>query len=322
MSEQRDANEGWLAELDSLLERHPRATWPTARSASVAFWLDVHERLRRDAAGLDAAGDEYRSGRSSPAQLAVIAAPRLRGLVAAVQGHHRIEDFEYFPEFRRAEPRLAPGFDRLEREHTALSRSVDAALTALAALRAAAERTEPASTTTLKLAAQLYDDLLRPLESGWKPAKNLIVVTNGALGLLPLSLLPTATAEVKTDDDPLFVSYRNVPWLARSHAVTAVPSAAALRTLRQIPPGSDKRERLVGFGDPIFSKEQEVKLAALGADTTVAMATTRGVVGTRSTSWRTRALRPSPRRSCSRRSRARTSRGRSTSRTRSARTCC
>ena len=33
--------------------------------------------------------------------------------------------------------------------------------------------------------------------AGWKPAKNLIVVTNGALGLLPLSLLPTAPAEVK-----------------------------------------------------------------------------------------------------------------------------
>ena len=69
------------------------------------------------------------------------------------------------------------------------------------------------------------------MESGWKPAKNLIVVTNGALGLLPLSLLPTAPAEVRSDDDPLFAGYRNVPWLARTHAVTMVPSAAALRTL-------------------------------------------------------------------------------------------
>ena len=160
-----DVNEGWPAALGFLLERHPRATWPGARSASVAFWLDVHERLRRDAAGLDAAGDEYRGGRSSPAQLAVIAAPRLRGLVAAVQGHHRIEDFEYFPEFRRAEPRLAPGFDRLEREHAALSRSVDAALTALAELHAAAEHAEPASTATLKLAAQGYVDAAATLSA-------------------------------------------------------------------------------------------------------------------------------------------------------------
>jgi hypothetical protein len=152
-----DTNESWPAALDFLLERHPRATWPAAGSASVAFWLQVHDRLRRDASGLDAAAEDYRRGRSSPVELAVIAAPRLRGLVAAMQGHHRIEDFEYFPEFRRAEPRLAAGFDCLEREHAALSRAVDAALAALAELRAAAERpAEPAGAATLKLAAQRY----------------------------------------------------------------------------------------------------------------------------------------------------------------------
>ena len=166
MSDQRDANFGWPAELRFLLERHPRATWPASRSATVAFWLDVHERLRRDAGGLDAAGDEYRGGRSSPAQLAAIAAPRLRGLVAAMQGHHQIEDFEYFPEFRRAEPRLAAGFDRLEREHVALNRSVDTALAALAELHAAVERAaEPASAATLKLAAQRYIDAAAALSA-------------------------------------------------------------------------------------------------------------------------------------------------------------
>src|SRR5688572_24193401 len=119
-----DANGSWPAELRFLLERHPRATWPNAGSASVAFWLQVHDRLRRDAAGLDAATEDYRSGRSSPVELAVVAAPRLRGLVAAMHGHHQIEDFEYFPEFRRAEPRLAAGFDRLERAPTGLSPAV------------------------------------------------------------------------------------------------------------------------------------------------------------------------------------------------------
>jgi hypothetical protein len=159
LNDERDADNGWPAELEVLLERHPRAAWPSARSATAAFWLDVHERLRRGVAGLDAAGDDYRGGRSSPAQLAVIAAPRLRGLVAAMHGHHQIEDFEYFPEFRREEPRLAAGFDRLEREHASLNRSVDAALAALAELRAAAERSaEPAAAAASKLAAQRYVD--------------------------------------------------------------------------------------------------------------------------------------------------------------------
>ncbi|MES2750136.1 MAG: CHAT domain-containing tetratricopeptide repeat protein [Pseudomonadota bacterium] len=108
----------------------------------------------------------------------------------------------------------------------------------------------------VKLASELYDKLLKPVESGWKPAKSLIVVTNGALGLLPLSLLPTATAEVKAGDEPLFASYRDVPWLARTHAVTLVPSASALQTLRKLPPGKASRQDLMAFGDPYFNREQ------------------------------------------------------------------
>ncbi|MDA9411320.1 CHAT domain-containing tetratricopeptide repeat protein [Bradyrhizobium sp. CCBAU 45384] len=111
----------------------------------------------------------------------------------------------------------------------------------------------------LKLGYELYELLLKPVESGWKPAKNLIVVTNGALGLLPLSLLPTAPAEVAVEEDPLFVGYRNVPWLARTHAVSTVPSAAALRTLRQLPPGKPGRGDLVAFGDPYFNKDQQAE---------------------------------------------------------------
>ena len=114
----------------------------------------------------------------------------------------------------------------------------------------------------LKLAFELYSLLLAPVESGWKPAKNLVLVTNGALGLLPLSLLPTAPAEIGSDDDPLFAGYKKVPWLARTHAVTTVPSAAALRTLRQLPPGKPNRGELIAFGDPYFSKEQEAEAAS------------------------------------------------------------
>src|SRR5262249_33453067 len=108
----------------------------------------------------------------------------------------------------------------------------------------------------LALAHEMYGLLLKPVESGWKQAKNLIVVTNGALGLLPLSLLPTAQTQVAQGEEPPFVEYRSVPWLARSYAVTMTPSVTALRTLRQLPAGSDKREQMIGFGDPIFSKAQ------------------------------------------------------------------
>ena len=122
---------------------------------------------------------------------------------------------------------------------------------------------EPQATTIAEIppfdiasAHELFRQLLEPVQDGWRDAKNLIVVTNGALGLLPLSLLPTAAAEVKRDDDPSFSSYRAVPWLARTHAVTTVPSASALRTLRRSPPGKATRDTLIAFGDPVFNREQ------------------------------------------------------------------
>ncbi len=132
----------------------------------------------------------------------------------------------------------------------------------------------------VKLGYELYSLLLQPVEAGWKKSKSLIVVTNGALGLLPLSLLPTAVAEIDSNDDPLFSSYRAVPWLARNYAVTSVPSSAALRTLRQLPPGRPGRSELIGFGDPLFSPEQAEEAARDEAPIKVAdagMTATRGM---------------------------------------------
>lgn len=110
----------------------------------------------------------------------------------------------------------------------------------------------------------LYKLLLEPVAQGWRNAKTLIVVTNGALGLLPLSLLPTepATVAAKIEGEPYFTTYRNVQWLARTHAVVALPSAAALRTLRKVAVSSVKREQIIGFGDPYFSLEQATEASA------------------------------------------------------------
>jgi CHAT domain-containing protein len=146
------------------------------------------------------------------------------------------------------------------------------------------------------LAHELYTLLLAPVETGWKPAKNLIVVTNGALGLLPLALLPTAPAEIQADAEvdrvadgvrrglirgpsvESFSDYRTVQWLARTHAVTLMPSASALRTLRLLPTGSDNRQPMIGFGDPLFSPQQAVQAETVSeAMTQVADVTARGV---------------------------------------------
>ena len=114
----------------------------------------------------------------------------------------------------------------------------------------------------LTLAYELYELLLKPVEAEWGPSKSLIVVTNGALGELPLGLLPTAPAQVDVHVKPLFAGYRDVKWLARSHAITVLPATSALVTLRHVPPGSATREKLIGFGDPYFTAQQAAEAEA------------------------------------------------------------
>ncbi len=135
----------------------------------------------------------------------------------------------------------------------------------------------------LTLAYELYAALLKPVEAGWRDAKSLIVVTNGALGELPLGLLPTAPAQVDIHATPLFVGYRSVPWLARGHAITMIPAASALVTLRHLPPGSPSRQPLIGFGDPYFNAQEaaEAEAEQSAATTQVASASDSDATATR-----------------------------------------
>jgi CHAT domain-containing protein len=142
----------------------------------------------------------------------------------------------------------------------------------------------------LALAHELYSLLLKPVEAGWKPAKSLVVVTNGALGLMPLSLLPTTPVQVVAGSGPLFAEYRDVAWLARTHAVTMVPSAAALRTLRALPAGRPSRDSLVAFGDPYFSEKQAADAQATMEIASTDPVTTRGVPLRRRSSPQTRGV--------------------------------
>jgi CHAT domain-containing protein len=108
----------------------------------------------------------------------------------------------------------------------------------------------------LEIAYRLYEALLKPVETGWKDAKNLIVIAHGALGFLPFSVLPTKAVKLDPEKKPLFSNYRAVPYLARSHAVTVLPSVVSLRALRNLPPATTDRQPFTGFGDPYFSVAQ------------------------------------------------------------------
>jgi CHAT domain-containing protein len=77
------------------------------------------------------------------------------------------------------------------------------------------------------------------------------VVTNGALSQLPFSLLVT-TASAPAAQSLRFAELREVPWLIRQVAVSHLPSAATIVTLRHARPGSAVRRDFIGFGDPDF----------------------------------------------------------------------
>jgi len=112
-----------------------------------------------------------------------------------------------------------------------------------------------------KAAYEIYRQFLQPVESAFDRSTNLLVVTHGPFGWLPLSLLPTAPFELTRTSKVRFANYRTAPWLVKRYAVTLIPSVSALATLRKLPPGNPDRQAFIGFADPLFSASQGVEVA-------------------------------------------------------------
>ena len=140
----------------------------------------------------------------------------------------------------------------------------------------------------VEIAHELYQALLEPVRDGWQNAKSLLIVAHGPLGQLPFALLPTEPFKLPRKETLLFDGYRAVPWLARSHAVTVLPSVASLVTLRATPRGDASRRAFAGFGDPWFDTAQAAQ-ATSGDDQAVALAS-RGDLALRSLPIRLRSL--------------------------------
>jgi hypothetical protein len=160
---------GWPAELRTLLDRYPREAWEGhANLGEVArFWLARHAAFRRLGAALAAATREFREDRLGAHAFRRFFAPRLQLFLESLEGHHQVEDLHYFPVFRAAEPRLAKGFDVLERDHGAIHSDIVAAgESAAALLRALDDESARRAATDAYAAAngRLLDRLLRHLD--------------------------------------------------------------------------------------------------------------------------------------------------------------
>ena len=91
----------------------------------------------------------------------------------------------------------------------------------------------------------LYRDLIAPLEPALAGVDRLYVTSSGALGSLPLSLLPTRDPGTATGT----ASLAGMAWLADRYALVTLPSVASLRAA---PARRAKTQRwtFVGYGDP------------------------------------------------------------------------
>jgi CHAT domain-containing protein len=120
----------------------------------------------------------------------------------------------------------------------------------------------------LDLAHDLYDSLLGPVNELIEHKSRLIVVPSGALTALPFHLLVTDDPDEAVPDR--LSAYREAPWLIKRQAVSVLPSVASLKTLQAIERKDAGRRPLIGFGDPIFDRnEPQVATMQLAASRAV-----------------------------------------------------
>ncbi|WP_375157533.1 tetratricopeptide repeat protein [Bradyrhizobium sp. RDT46] len=103
----------------------------------------------------------------------------------------------------------------------------------------------------LALAHELYAALLGPVEALTKDKRNLLVVPSAALTALPFHLLVTEKPQAAIPDR--LEGYREAAWLLRRQAVSVLPSAISLKSLRAFARKDQSVKPMTGFGDPVFN---------------------------------------------------------------------
>ena len=120
------ARAGLPDDMRVLLADYPRDRWDEPTLAEMArFWLGVHENFRRQHAHMVAVADHWRAGHTDLPGLHGRLIPTVQRFLQHLDMHHRIESGQYFPTFRRVEPRIAHGIDLLDRDHDVVHEDID-----------------------------------------------------------------------------------------------------------------------------------------------------------------------------------------------------
>lgn len=172
-----DARTGWPEDLQVLLRQYPRPVWEEHVNLGemARFWLQIHDHFRHLGAGLKEKAAAFREGTLTVDQFRRFMAPNLSTLLEHLHGHHRIEDVHFFPRFSREEPRLALGFDVLERDHHGIHDAVGLTVDKANALLQAS----PTDLDALRRAGDDYagshDALLKRLDRHLLDEEDLII---------------------------------------------------------------------------------------------------------------------------------------------------
>jgi hemerythrin-like domain-containing protein len=160
------ARNGWPEELRTFLDRYPREAWAGHENLGqmCQFWLSRHNMFRELAVSIEDALARYREGKIEGQEFVNFFAPRLQFFLEQLHAHHQIEDYHYFPIFRKAEARLIAGFDVLEADHVTLHHDIDSTVSAANELL----RSFSADADTRKRAADSYADASKALFKGLK----------------------------------------------------------------------------------------------------------------------------------------------------------
>jgi CHAT domain-containing protein len=116
------------------------------------------------------------------------------------------------------------------------------------------------------IAHLLYSRLVQPAAGLMQGKKYLVIVPHGPLMSLPFGALVTRqTRQPRPAPGTLpFSEYREVPWLAMDYAISQVPSATALHTLRKYAKPAEADRPFVGYGNPAFRGVAETDLGTRG----------------------------------------------------------
>ena len=108
--------------LRVLLEQYPREDWTEHAhfDGLVRFWLDRHVMFRKLTDMLRSDCEAVLDAQTDPRTFSNRLGRFGGMLVNELHMHHQIEDAHYFPPLSGAEPRIARGFEILDRDHHAI----------------------------------------------------------------------------------------------------------------------------------------------------------------------------------------------------------